>query len=132
MKRKTLLFISIILLALSTFISTAYSTLFYFQGYDSETLTVTTSAVVQFTQAKLNAGGSSKTGRVFCTVETNGIRYWYDEGTAGTPTTSTGINVPAGKSFEIMGYENINSFGMIGRTGTASVNIIYETLRPLQ
>lgn len=115
-----------------TFVSIAQATLYYFQGYDKETLTVTTGAVVQFTQSKLNAGGSNKTTRVFCTVETNGIRYWYDEGTAGAPTTTTGINVPAGKSFEIMGYENINSFGMIGRVGTATVNIQYETLRTLR
>lgn len=122
----------LVLISLLTFISIAHSTLFYFQGYDSETLTVTTSAVVPFTSSKLNNGGSSKTDRAFCTVETNGIRYWYDEGSAGTPTTSTGINVPSGKSFEIVGYENINSFRMIGRVGTAAVNVQYETLRTLK
>lgn len=121
-----------LILALLLLTSTAYSTLYYFQGYDNEQLSVTTSAVVQFTTAKINSGGGNKTHRVFCTVESNGIRYWYDEGTAGAPTTSVGINVPAGKSFEIMGYENIKSFGMIGRTGTAVVNIQYETIRILK
>lgn len=130
--RNRILISILILIPLLAFTSLAHSTLYYFQGYDQEQLSVTTSTVVQFTQSKLNASGSNKTTRVFCTVETNGIRYWYDEGSAGAPTTSVGINVPAGKSFEIMGYENINSFGMIGRTGTAVVNIQYETLRTLK
>jgi hypothetical protein len=87
--------------------------LYYFQGYDDEQLTVTTSTVVQCTDAKLNGGGSNKTTRAYFSVETNDIRYWYGEGVAGAPTTSNGIKVPAGSSFQIFGYENINSLGMI-------------------
>ncbi len=132
MKNHNYILIPILLLSFLTLISTAYSTLYYFQGYDNEKLTVTTSVVVQFTQAKLNPRGSRRTDRVFCSVETNGIRYWYNEGVAGSPTSSTGISVSAGKSFEIMGYENINSFGMISRSGTAIVNVQYETLRTLK
>ena len=125
--------VAILILILSLlFTSTAYSTLYYFQGYDNEKLTVTTSAVVQFTQSKLNPGGSNKTTRAYCTVETNDIRYWYDEGSAGAPTTTTGIIVLAGKSFEVIGYENINILGMIGITGTSTINVQYETLRTLE
>ncbi len=120
------------LLSFTLFISVAYSALYYFQGYDNEQLSVTTGAVVQFTQSKLNAGGNEKTTRVFCTVEDNDIRYWYDEGSAGAPTTSNGIVVASGSSFEIFGYENINSFGMIGITGTAVVHVQFETLRNLK
>lgn len=127
-------YISILILftLIISFISIAQSALYYFQGYDNEQLSVDTNAVVQFTQAKLNPGGSNKTTRVFCTVETNDIRYWYDEGTAGAPTTSNGIVVSSGSSFEIFGYENINSFGMIGITGTSTVHVQYETLRTLE
>ncbi len=104
----------------------------YFQGYDSEQLSVTTGAVVKFTLAKLSNSGSEKTTRAYFTVETNDIRCLWREGSAGTPTTSDGIFVPAGSSFQVLGYENIVNFGMIGATGTATVTVQYERLRPLR
>lgn len=121
-----------ILISLLIFIPIAYSTLYYFQGYDNEQLSVDTFAVVQFTQSKLNNGGNSKTDRAYCTVEDNAIRYWYAEGTAGAPTSTNGIDVPADTPFKVLGYENINSFRMIAQSGTATINIQYETLRTLK
>ncbi len=132
MKYTVLKLLSVLIIILAT-TPLAYATLYYFQGYENETLTVTTGAVVQCTDAKLiDADSRPKAHRAYFTVESNDIRYWYDEGAAGAPTTSVGIKIAAGKSFEIIGYENINSIGMIGISGTASVSVIYETIRNLR
>ncbi len=130
--KKIILKTLFILIFILTFIPVAYSSLFYFQGYDSETLTVTNGAVVQCTDAKLHSSGGNKTNRAYFTVESNDIRILYNEGVAGAPTTSVGIKIEAGKSFEIVGYENINSLGMIGISGTATVSVQYETIRKLR
>lgn len=129
---KIRLIFPIILIFFLTFIPTAYSTQFYFQGYDTERLSVDALTVTNFTSSKLSSSGSDRTTRVVFTVEDQDIRVGWLEGSASVPTSTGGILVPAGSSFEVLGYENIKNFGMIAVQGGAIINVQYERTRTLR
>lgn len=96
-------------------------------GHAFESVTVTTSAVKTLTSGNYvarSAFGSRGGGTValFCTVETDSIRFTYD-GT--TVTRSLGHPVSASTStfasFVVYGYDNVRSLKMIGAGTTSAV-----------
>lgn len=127
-----ILVLSLLLSFFALFTSTAYSTLYYFQGYDTELLAVGASSVTKFTTSKLSSSGSDRTTRVYFTVEDQDIRVGWLEGSVADPGVADGILVPVGSSFEVLGWENIKNFRMIAVEGISAVNVQYERTRNLQ
>ncbi len=92
------------------------------EGYDYEAITVS-SASIGFTASKLDPASSKPTSKVFCTVETDQVRFRYD---GGTPTDAIGHLANSGDRFTITGYESIVKFRAIRVTTDASLKCTFE------
>lgn len=93
-------------------------------GHAFETVTVTTSTAVGLTAGNFvarSAFGTKGGGTVavFCTVETDDVRFRVD---GSSPTRTTGHQVQNDTSFTIEGYDNVRSLKMIG-SGSASATV---------
>lgn len=93
-------------------------------AYQFENATVTTSAAKRLTASKYVArggfGGShGGTQTLFCTVETDSIRFEVD---GSSPTATVGHKVAAGDSFQVDGYQACSNLIMFG-SGSASASV---------
>jgi len=93
-------------------------------AYQFETVTVTTSTAKRLTTSKYVArggfGGShGGTQSLFCSVETDSIRFQVD---GSSPTYTVGHTVASGDSFQVDGYQACANLIMFG-SGTASASV---------
>lgn len=92
-----------------------------------ETITVTTSAAVGPSASKYvarSAIGRGGTTSMFCTVETDSIRFEVD---GSSPTATVGHKIAADTAFNITGYDNVRAIRFFGSgTATAKVSCTFE------
>jgi len=106
-----------------------------FFGHGTETINVGSTSVSQFGTSALKTSLGNRTNRALFSVEDNPVRIWHI-GTSGVNSPlvagEQGILIGTNTSYQIIGYESIKNARFIcPNNGTATVNVEYQELKPL-